>query len=173
MTPRILIFLITMDADNSFYLQFIATEAPTFNLGVWLKLGKIWLTYSKNAHLWVGLDHHTVQTKGEQLYFDVEYAKHSCYFAVCIIAEPAVLKFWTRISFYETRNYCNIFLDNGPLTFFSFRMDPSLDGTNTSGKSIIRSLNCPNLKVYKVTFFKRLFLKTSSFVEKLKTIEVT
>ena len=28
--PRILIFSIAMDADNSFYVKFIATEAPTF-----------------------------------------------------------------------------------------------------------------------------------------------
>ena len=28
--PRILIFSIAMDADNSFYLKFIATYAPTF-----------------------------------------------------------------------------------------------------------------------------------------------
>ena len=30
MAPRILIFSIAMDADNSFYVKFIATEAPTF-----------------------------------------------------------------------------------------------------------------------------------------------
>ena len=30
MTPRILIFSIAMDADNSFYLKFIPTYAPTF-----------------------------------------------------------------------------------------------------------------------------------------------
>ena len=28
--PRILIFSIAMDTDNSFYVKFIATEAPTF-----------------------------------------------------------------------------------------------------------------------------------------------
>jgi hypothetical protein len=28
--PRILIFSIAMDADNSFYVKFIATYAPTF-----------------------------------------------------------------------------------------------------------------------------------------------
>ena len=28
--PRILFFSIAMDADNSFYVKFIATEAPTF-----------------------------------------------------------------------------------------------------------------------------------------------
>ena len=30
MALRIWIFSITMDADNSFYVKFIATEAPTF-----------------------------------------------------------------------------------------------------------------------------------------------
>ena len=30
MAPRILIFSIAMDVDNSFYVKFIATEAPTF-----------------------------------------------------------------------------------------------------------------------------------------------
>ena len=30
MAPRILIFSIVMDADNSFYVKFIATEVPTF-----------------------------------------------------------------------------------------------------------------------------------------------
>ena len=30
MAPRILIFSIAMDADNSFYVKFIATYAPTF-----------------------------------------------------------------------------------------------------------------------------------------------
>ena len=30
MAPRILIFSIAMDADKSFYVKIIATEAPTF-----------------------------------------------------------------------------------------------------------------------------------------------
>jgi hypothetical protein len=30
MAPRILIFSIAMDADNSFYVKFIVTEAPAF-----------------------------------------------------------------------------------------------------------------------------------------------
>ena len=75
-----------------------------------------------------------------------------------------------EISFYETRNYCNTFLANGPFKvnkfqngFFSGFKLLVLSGTNTSGKSITGSLSKLRSFQHWVKGFIKLHFSRDSF----------